>query len=169
MNYFVAGIGYGTLEFSYYIVLGVEDTDDGVFVGVGFAHLLCRVLQGHYLCAFFGYISLGDNEGFTVDLIEAPRYITAKLEVLFLIYSDGDKLRLVKEYICRHKRRIGKEPCVYIVRIFCALVLKLRHSRKLAKHSIAIEYPAKLRMGGNVALYEKRIFLRVKAAGYIKR
>ena len=89
--------------------------------------------------------------------------------MLLLIAANGYIVRLVKQNVRRHQRRIGKQAAIDILGIFRAFILKLRHARQLAEHRVAVQYPAKLRMGRHMALNKQGIFLRIETAGDILR
>ena len=89
--------------------------------------------------------------------------------MLLLIDADRHEVGLVEQNVCRHEGRVCEKACVDILRVLCALVLKLRHSRKLAEHRVAVEHPAKLRVSGHVRLYEKGVLRFVKAASHVER
>ena len=84
--------------------------------------------------------------------------------MLFLIYADGNERRFVKKNIGSHKRRIGEKSGVDILRIFGAFILELRHSGKLAEHSIAVKHPSKLCMCRNVTLNKEKILFGIESA-----
>ena len=44
-------------------------------------------------------------------------------------------------------------------------VLELSHPGQLAKHGVAVEYPAQLRVGRDMRLDEESVFFRIQAAG----
>ena len=89
--------------------------------------------------------------------------------MLLLIDSDGNDIGAVKKNNRSHKSRIGEKTCVYILRILCALFLELSHSGKLAEHGVAVKYPPKLCVLGNVRLNEEGIFRFVQTASEVKR
>ena len=66
--------------------------------------------------------------------------------MLLLIRADRHQIRLVQENIRRHQNRIREQTAVDIVRVLGGFVLELRHARKLAHISKAIEQPRQLRV-----------------------
>ena len=89
--------------------------------------------------------------------------------MLHLIPSDRHQICLIQQNIGSHKHRICKQSRIYIIGVLCTFVLKLRHSRQLAEHGIAVEHPCELRMRGNVALHEYRALFRVDARSEVDR
>ena len=85
--------------------------------------------------------------------------------MLLLILAHGHKVRLIQKNIRRHQRGVGEQAAVYVVGMFGGFVLELGHAGKLAEHGVAVQNPAQLRVLVDMALDEKRIFLRVKTAG----
>ena len=89
--------------------------------------------------------------------------------MLLLIAAYRHKIGIVKQYVRRHKRRIGKQARAYIAALLCALILKLRHAGKLAHIRYAGKHPAKLRVCAHLRLKIHNIFLRVQTAGNVQR
>ncbi|MPM58534.1 hypothetical protein SDC9_105365 [bioreactor metagenome] len=89
--------------------------------------------------------------------------------MLFLICADGNELRLIDQDIRRHEYGIGEEPRVDILRVLCALFLKLRHARELAHIGVAHERPGQLRMLRHMALNEDRGAVRIDSCGEKQR
>ena len=80
--------------------------------------------------------------------------------MLFLIHTDRHKIGIIEQNIGSHERRIGKQSSIYIVCVLLRFILKLSHSSQLSVHSIAIKYPCKLGMSGNMALNKNKIFFQ---------
>ena len=163
------GIGDGAPELSHDIVAGIENAHRGILICVGFAHLLIRLGKRHNFRPRLGNKPLRHSEGIAVYLIEPCRNVAGYLNVLHLVYPHRHKVGLIKQDIRRHERRVSEKPCVYVRGILFALVLELRHARKLAEHRVAVQHPCKLCMSRNMALHEQRVLLRVKPACDIKR
>ena len=87
--------------------------------------------------------------------------------MLLLIISDRNIVRLIKQNVCCHQRRIGEKTGIDIIGILGALVLELRHAGKFSEHRIAIQNPSELCVRRNMALHKQRVFLRIKTAGNI--
>ena len=89
--------------------------------------------------------------------------------MLLLIMAYGNHLRLIEKDVSRHKSGVGEKACVYVVGILAALVLELSHTGELAEHGVAVKYPAKLGVAGNVALNEENVLFGVKSCGDVER
>ena len=85
--------------------------------------------------------------------------------MLLLVLTHRHIIRLVQEDIRSHQAGIGEQAAVDVVGVFCGLVFELGHSAQLTEHSVAVQYPAKLRVLVDMALNEQGILFRVKAAG----
>ena len=83
--------------------------------------------------------------------------------MLLLVGTDGNKVRLIKKYIRRHKGGICEKSQIYVVGVLCGFILKLGHAGKLAELGIAGKQPRKLGMGGNLRLDKQGALLGVDA------
>ena len=81
--------------------------------------------------------------------------------MLLLVRSHRHKIRLIKQYIRRHKHRVRKKTYVDIIGVLLALILKLSHTRHLAELSITGKKPRKRGMLRNVRLYKKGAFFGI--------
>ena len=135
-----------------------------VRIGVRFAHLLLRIGKAHDSSANFRNIRLRDLEGLAISIIEPYCNISGKLNMLLLIVSNRNQIRLVKQNIASHKHRISKQTCINIVSMLCTLILKLGHAVKLTHIGIACKYPIELRMLHNIALNKQWRYFGVYAA-----
>ena len=89
--------------------------------------------------------------------------------MLLLVAAHGHQVRLVKQDVRRHQRRVGEKAGVDIVGIFGALILELGHAGKLAEHGVAIQHPTQLGVSRHMGLDEQHVLLRVQAAGNVGR
>ena len=72
---------------------------------------------------------LWDNECVAKLFIEAPCKCPRQFNMLHLIIPDRHDLRVIKQNVCRHQCRIGKQSGVYAFLAFSlGLVLKLGHA-----------------------------------------
>ena len=85
--------------------------------------------------------------------------------MLLLVVAHGDIVRLIEQDVRRHQGGVGEEAAVDVVGIFRRLVFELGHAAELAEHSVAVEHPTQLRVGGDMGLDEQGVLLRVQAAG----
>lgn len=58
-----------------------------------------------------------------VYAVEPLRDISCQLQVLSLVLSNRNQIRLIQQNIRRHQRGIGKQSCVDVVRCFAHLSL----------------------------------------------
>ena len=89
--------------------------------------------------------------------------------MLLLVAADGNVVRLIEQNVRRHQGGVGEQAAVDVLGVFGALVLKLRHTRELAEHGVAVEHPAELGVRGHMALDEERVLFRVETAGDVLR
>ena len=87
--------------------------------------------------------------------------------MLLLILAHGHEVRTIEQNVRSHQAGIGKQTAIDIFRIFRAFILKLRHSRQLAEHGVALEHPAQLSVLMDVGLNKQRVFLGIETAGDI--
>ena len=85
--------------------------------------------------------------------------------MLLLIRTDRDQVRLIKEDIRSHQRRIGEQARIDVVRVFGGFILKLRHAGELAKLGVTVQNPRQFRMRMDMALHEEQALVYVDPAG----
>ena len=93
-----------------------------------------------------------------------------ELEVLRLVVTNGDVLRIVQQNITRHEDWVVKQADAHtFVAKPCRFVFELRHTTHFAKTSEAIEYDGKLAVCWHVALAVQMngIVIEGQAGGYI--
>ena len=85
-------------------------------------------------------------------LVEPSRQIARQLQMLLLVVSDRDKVRVVQQNISGHQRRIHEQARADGI-FACRFILELRHPLQLA-HGKRRQQPAELRMLRYVGLHE---------------
>ena len=83
--------------------------------------------------------------------------------MLLLVLADGNVVRLIKQDVRSHKRRISEQSEIDVFGCFLALFLELRHSACFTELSVAIEHPSKFCVLGHLRLHEQRRLLGVKS------
>ena len=156
-------VGDGTLELPADIVGGVHQ--ENAAVGNGFAHLVARGGEAVDPGAGLGDHRLGNLEHVAVDAVEALGDVPADLHVLFLVFSDGNVIGLVKKDVGCHQDRVSEQTGVDVVFVFGRFVLELGHAGQFPEHRIAVQHPGELAVGGDMRLEEEHVLLRVQAAG----
>jgi hypothetical protein len=88
-------------------------------------------------------------------VVEPNCNISCDFEVLALIFADGNKLGVIKKYVCCLKSGVGKEACRHKFGFtLCTFVFELGHAAQFAERDSAFHYPAQLAVFGNMALNE---------------
>ena len=70
--------------------------------------------------------------------------------MLLLILSHRHIIRLIQKNIRSHQDRVGEKAGVDVVAVFRGLVLELGHPGELAEHSVTIQHPCELAVGGDM-------------------
>ena len=98
-----------------------------------------------------GCHGLRNDEGLSESVIEAQGNIASDLDVLPLIVSDRNFLRVVQEDVCGLERGVGEESSRDEVGLLlCRLVLELSHSTEFPEAHRALHDPAQLGVFRNV-------------------
>ncbi len=84
--------------------------------------------------------------------------------MLFLIVSDGNQIRLIKQNIPRHQHRVCIQTGIDIVGMLCTLVLELSHPVQLAHICVAGKHPIHLSMLMHITLDENGRSCRINTA-----
>ena len=158
-------VRHRALEFAHDVLRLIQQRDAAVGVFVGLAHLLGRILQGHNPRAVLRNVRIRHHEGGAVQAVEALRNVAGQLQMLLLIRTDRDQVRLIKEDIRSHQRRIGEQARIDVVRVFGGFILKLRHAGELAKLGVTVQNPRQFRMRMDMALHEEQALVYVDPAG----
>ena len=159
------GIGDGALAFAHDGVLVVSHQDEGVDVGVGLAHLLGRLGQGHDLGAGGRDVALGQDEGIAVDAVEAAGDVAGDLQMLGLVLAHGDEVGVIDQNVGCHQDGVGEQAAVDVIGVFGALILELGHAGQLTELGVAGQHPGQLGVGRHVALDEEDMLLGIDADG----
>ena len=95
----------------------------------------------------------GDSEEILVEfVIHASSEVASELEMLELIFAEGNVGSIVEEDIGGHEDWVIEKADGNVVFVFLGLFLQLDHARSFAKIGETIENPAKFTVGGNVGL-----------------
>ena len=105
------------------------------------------------------------GDGVDEIIVELLGNIPRKLEMLLLIFADGNMGCAVDENIGGHQGGIGVEADGCVFAVLASLFLELRHPVEPAEACRAIENPGQFRVLGNLTLVEDDVLLRVDAAG----
>ena len=118
----------GALEQTHDVLRLIHQADAAGIVVLGLRHFGLGVGKAHDARADLGDIRLRQLEGFAVGIVESCRKVPCYFKVLLLILSHRYQIRLIEQNVRRHKRWIGKQARIYIIRVLAAFILELRHS-----------------------------------------
>ncbi len=136
-----------------------------VDIFIGLAHLVEWILKAHNARSVRRNEALGNLEYVSVKPVEAPRDVAGYFNMLLLVGADRHLVSLIEQDVARHKHGIGEQTCVDVVCVLGALVLELRHPRKLAELGVAVQYPSDFGVGVDVALNKEYALFNVDPAG----
>ena len=136
----------------------VVEHDFGILTRGGFGHFFLGVrqianakrgieLHELHLVESFGW----NGESLAETMIEALGEIAGELDVLELVFAEGDIGGVVEENVGGHQNRIVENADVTGVATF-GLFFVLNHARSLAHGGDTIEEPAEFGVGGNARL-----------------
>ncbi len=108
-------------------------------------------------------IRLRYRKDISVNGIEALCDISCNLQMLHLVPSNRNDIRLIQQNIRRHQNRICKKTGINVIRMFRSFILILRHTVQFPHIGKAIQNPGKFGVSGNVGLVINTIFLRVES------
>ena len=143
-----AGVGHRALDLLHQH-RGLVEHPQRAGAADALAHLAGRVLQVLDAGAGRGDVLPGQAEASRTG-VEALGEVAGQLEVLALVLADRDGVRAVQEDVGGLQHGVGEQADVA-----AALLLELRHARRLAEPGQAAEDPAELDVLGHVALREQ--------------
>ena len=143
---------------------GVVEQPDAAVAADALRHLLLHQLEVVDLRGRPQDVGLGQPEGLLVAVVEPLGEVAGELEVLALVLADGHEVRAVEQDVGGLEHRVGEQPDAGgALAALGRLVLELGHPPGLAEAGQALEHPAQLRVGRDVALDEDRRPVRVHA------
>ena len=97
------------------------------------------------------------------------RQVARELDMLLLVFADGDEVGVVDEDIRRHQHGIIKKAAVEGVFMLAGFILKLGHALEVAERAYAGEYPSQIGVAFYGALQKQIALFGVEAARHILR
>ena len=162
-------VGDGTLELLHHHFRRIHQQYTAGVLILRFGHFGGGVGQAHNTGANLGNKGFGNLEHVAVDAVKAASDHMGQFHVLLLIFAHRHQVGLIQQNITGHQAGIGKQTCIDIICVLGGLVLKLGHARQFAKHRVAIQHPAQLRMLMHMALDEQGVLLGIQTTGNVLR
>ena len=122
------------------------------------AHLFRRIIQGHNAGAFLQIAAFRNDEGLLVLVVYPGGNVAAQLNMLLLIVTHRNDVRIIQQNVGSHQHRIGEQTSR--CRLFIlAFILELGHSGQLAGIGLAGQHPSQFCVTRNIRLHENDGFL----------
>ena len=151
----------------------IQQGDATAFIGIAFAHLAAPVRQAHHPGPLFEDHRLGNLEHRIVLTAETGidallSDVAGQFQMLFLVLTNRHQIGVIEKDVRRHQHGIVEQTDGDVVALFDRLLLELDHPLQPVQRGDAVEKPAKLAVGGHLALNEDRAPLWIHSAGEIQ-
>ena len=159
----IVAIRLSALNFLFNILRRIEKVDGSRLIVVGLTHLLRRFLQAHDTSSVLSQEDFGNGKYvFTVNSIKPLCQVTRNFQVLLLVITDRNKIRLVQQNVGGHQGRIGQKPGRHGVAALRSLIFVLSHAFQFTHIGHGRHNPTELYMFGNFRLNEENRFFRIQ-------
>ena len=89
--------------------------------------------------------------------------------MLLLVFPHRNQISVVEKDVCCHQYGVVQQSHGDVVPLFQRFLLELDHALKPVQRRDAVQQPAKLSMGADLALDEDRCLIGINATGEIQR